>query len=83
MKFGYEISFEYEGMLALLFDSFYVVTKFIFPTASDINFSKFNFKDNCEYLKKRGKRHNHGIEKHTLDLIDYCIKIKPYPYFYK
>ena len=37
------------------FDRFYVVTKFILPTANDINFSKSNFEDNCEYLKERDK----------------------------
>ena len=56
---------------------FYVVTKFILPTESDISFSKFNFKDNWEYLWKRGKGHNHRIEKCVLDLIDLCRKIKP------
>ena len=70
-------------MLVNSFDRFYVVTKFILPTASDINFSKFYFKDNCEYLRKRGKGHNHRIEKYILDLIDYFRKIKPCICFYE
>ena len=65
-------------MLSHSFDRFYVVTKFILPTASGMNFSKFNFKDNCEYLRKRSKGHNHRREKCILDLIGYCRKIKPY-----
>ena len=68
-------------MLTHSFDRFYVVTKFILPTASVINLSKFNFEDNCEYLGKRGKGHNHRIEKCILDLIDYCRKIKTYVCF--
>ena len=76
MRFGYGINYKYKGKLANSFDRFYVLTKCILPTASDINFSKFNFKDNCEYLRKRGKGHNHRIEKCILDLIDYCRKIK-------
>ena len=70
-------------MLAHSFNRFYVVTRFILPKASDIIFSKFNFKDNCEYSRKRGKGHNHRIDKHVLDLIDYCRKVKPYICFYK
>ena len=70
-------------MLAYSFNRFYVVTKIILPTASDINFSKFDFKVNFKYLRKRGKGHNHRIEKCILDLIDYCRKINNYAYFYK
>ena len=39
LKFGNGINYKYEGMLAHSFHRFYVVTKFILPTASDINFS--------------------------------------------
>ena len=82
MKFGYGINYKCEGMLAHSFDRFYVVTKFI--SASSINFSKFNCKDNyIRYIRKRGKGHNLRIEKHILDLIDYCRKLKPYACFYK
>ena len=83
VKFGYGINYKYEGMLAHSFHRFYVVTNSILPSASDRNLSKFSFKDNCEYLRKRGKGVNHRIEKHILDLIDYCRKIKPYVHLYK
>ena len=38
LKFGYWINYEYEEMLTHSFNRFYVVTKFILPTASDVNF---------------------------------------------
>ena len=63
-------------------DRFYVVTKFILPTVSDINFSKLDFDNDCEYLRKRDKGHNHRIEQHISDLIVFCRKIRPYIYFF-
>ena len=53
LKFGYGINCKYEGMLAHTFDRFSVITKFIFPTTSGMNFLKFNFKGVCDYLKKK------------------------------
>ena len=38
LHFGYGINYKYEGMLAHLFDRFYVVTKFMLPTIGDLNF---------------------------------------------
>ena len=70
-------------MLAHSFDRFNVITKFISPTTSDMNLLKFNFKEGCEYLRRRDSGHNHRKEKHILDLIEYCRKIKPYVYLYK
>ena len=32
LKFGYGINYKYEGMLAHLFDRFYIVTKFMLPS---------------------------------------------------
>ena len=43
LKFGYVINFKYEGMLVHSLDRFYVVTKFILPTVSDLKFSTINF----------------------------------------
>ena len=83
MKFGYGINYKYEGMLAHSFDRYYVVMKFILPTVIDINFSKLKSKGNCEYLRNRHKGHNHRIEQHMKDLIEYCRKIILYVYFYK
>ena len=40
LNFGYGINFNYEGMLVHLFDRFYVITKFILPTVSDLNFQQ-------------------------------------------
>ena len=54
LKFGYGINYKYEGMLAHSFDRFYVVMKFILPTANDTKLSKFKFDGDCEYLRKRG-----------------------------
>ena len=36
LKFGYGITYKYEGMLAHSFDRFYVVTKFILSTVKDL-----------------------------------------------
>ena len=75
LKFGYGISYKYEGMLGHLFDRSYVVTKFILPTTSDMNLLKFNFKGDCEHLEKGDSRHNNRKEKYILHLIEYCRKI--------
>ena len=68
-------------MLAHSFDRFCIVTKFVLPSADDINFSRLKFDDDCEYLRKRDKGHNHRIEQCITELIVYCSKIKPYVYF--
>ena len=47
LKFGYGINYKYEGMLAHLFDRFYIVTKFMLPSMSDIKFFKLNFDHTC------------------------------------
>ena len=47
LKFGYEINYKYEGMLAHSFDRFYVVTKFILPKLDDFKLSPINY--NKEY----------------------------------
>ena len=56
-------------MLAHSFNRSYVVMKFILPTASDINFSKFKLENDCEYLRNSCKGHNHGKEENMADLI--------------
>ena len=83
LKFGYGINYKYEGISVHSFDRFYVVTKFTLPTTSDINFSKLEFNNDCEYLRKRNKGHNPRKEQCISDLIAYCRKIKQYVYFYK
>ena len=41
LKFGYGINDKYEGMLAHLFDRFYIVTKFMLSSVGDIKFSVY------------------------------------------
>ena len=43
MNFGYSKNYKYEGMLAHLFDRFYVVTKFILSSIGNLNFSALNY----------------------------------------
>ena len=47
LNFGYGINYKYEGMLAHSSDKFYVVTKFILPTADDLKFSTLNYDKDC------------------------------------
>ena len=46
LNFGYGINFKYEGMLLHSFDTFYVVTKFIFPTINDLKVSPIDLIQN-------------------------------------
>ena len=50
LNFGYGINFKYKGMLAHLFNRFYVVTKFILPTINELKFSRIKFNEKCEFL---------------------------------
>ena len=43
LNFGYGINFKYDGMIAHSFNRFYVVTKFILPTISDLELSTIYF----------------------------------------
>ena len=52
LKFGYDINYKYEGMLAYLFDRFYIVTKFMLPSIGDIKFSNLNFDHTCADMNK-------------------------------
>ena len=72
LKFGYGINYKYEEMLAHSFNRFYVVMKFILPTASDVYFSRLKFDGDCEYIRTGDKGHNYRKEQHILDLIVYC-----------
>ena len=66
LNFGYGINFRYEGMLAHSFDRFYVVTKFILPTISDLKFSTINFDETCNYLQEKN---GHNKEAKNIFLI--------------
>ena len=43
LRFGYEVNFRYEGMLAHSFDRFDVVTRIDIPKVSDLNLTVFQF----------------------------------------
>ena len=50
LRFGYRVNFRYEGMLAHLFDRFYVVTRIGIPKVSDLNLTVFQFGYNCSHV---------------------------------
>ena len=77
LKFGYSINYKYEGMLAHLFDRFYIVTKFMLPSMGDIKFSKLNFDHTCAYMNKEYAP-NMDSRKYLTELKTYCYKIKPF-----
>ena len=77
LEFGYGINYKYEGMLAHLFDRFYIVTKFMLPSMGDINFSKLKFDHTCAYMNKEYAP-NTDSRKYLTELKTYCNKIKPF-----
>ena len=81
LNFGYGINYKYEGMLAHLFNRFYVVTKFILRTIGDLKFSKLNFDDTCAYTENKFA-HNTESRKNMLELKAFCNKIKPFVTYY-
>ena len=52
LKCHYGINYKYEGMLAHLFDRFYIVMKFMLPSVKDVEFSTLNFDQSCTYMNK-------------------------------
>ena len=50
LRFGYGVNFRYEGMLAHLFDRFYVVTRIEIPKISDLNLTVFQFDYSCSHV---------------------------------
>ena len=81
LKFGYGINYKYEGMLAHLFDRFYMVTKFMLPSMEDIKFSKLNFDHTCAYINKEYAS-NMDSRKYLTELKTHCNKIKPFFFHY-
>ena len=69
-------------MLTHSFDRFYVVTKFIFSSTGDLNFSKLNYDNTCAYLDNKNVC-NSDSKKHMLDLMTFCKKIEPFVLYYK
>ena len=82
LNYGYGINYKYEGMLAYLFDRFYVVTKFILPFIGDLDFSKLNYDNTCAYLDDRNFC-DADTKKYLLDILVFCKKIEPYVTYYK
>ena len=64
-------------MLAHSFDRFYIVTKFMLPSMSDIRFSNLNFDHTCTYMTKKYAL-NMDSRKYLSELKTYCNKIKPF-----
>ena len=77
LKFGYGINYKYEGMLAHLFDRFYIVTKFMLPLMGDIKFSKLNFDHSCTYMNKEYAS-SMDSRKYLTESKTYCSKINPF-----
>ena len=77
LKFGYGINYKYEGMLAHLFDRFYIVTKFMLPSMRDIKFYNLKFDHSYTYMNKKYAP-NTDSSKYLAELKTYCNKIKPF-----
>ena len=69
-------------MLAHSFDRFYVVTKFIFPSIGDLNFSELNYDNTCAYLDKKNIC-NTDSKKYMLDLMMFCKNFEPFVLYYE
>ena len=77
LKFSYGINYKYEGMLAHLFDRFYIIAKFMLPSMGDLKFSNLNFDDSHTYMNKKYTP-NMDSSKYLTELKTYCNKIKPF-----
>ena len=82
LKFGYGINYKYEGMLACLFDRFYIVTKFTLPSIEDIKFSELKYDNTCTYMNKEYTP-NTDSRKYFTELKTYCNKIRPFVSYYR
>ena len=82
LNFGYRINFKYEGMFAQLFDKFYVITKFIFPSVNDLKFPPIDFDSEYTYLNADLSRHQ-NTKQYLSNLKLFCEKIVPFVDFYK
>ena len=77
LEFGYGIYYKYEGMLAHLFNRFYICLEFILPSMGDIKFSNLNFDHSCTYMNKKYTP-NMDSSKYLAELKTYCNKIKSF-----
>ena len=77
LKFGYGISYKYEGMLAHSFDRFYVVIRFILPTLDDLRLSPIKYDKECKYIQDLDDRDNKQIKQNIKNLFLYCAELRP------
>ena len=81
--FGYGVNFRYEGMLAHLFDRFYVLTRIEIPKVLDLNLTVFQFDYNCSHVTHIEKDTKFKIPSTIKDIFNvYCRNIIPYMYLY-
>ena len=73
LKFGYSINYKHEGILAHLFDRFYIIVKFM----GDLKFSNLDFDHSCTYMNKKYTP-NMDSSKYLTEPKTYCNKIKPF-----
>ena len=84
LRFGYRVNIRYEGMLAYLFDRFYVVTRIKIPKVSDLNLTVFQFDYNCSHVAHIEKDTKFKIPSTIKDMFKvYCRNIIPYMSLYK
>ena len=87
LRFGYGVNFRYEGMLAHLFDRFYVVTKVELPKVSDFNLTMFQFDYNCSHVAQFERIRIGFSFRVTNTMLNifrtYCRNLIPYMYLYK
>ena len=84
LRFGYGVNFRYEGMLAHLFDRFYVVTRIEIPKVLDLNLTMFQFDYNCSHVTNIEKDTKFKVPSTIKDMFRvYCKNIFPYMYLYK
>ena len=62
LKFGYGINYKYEGMLALSFDRFYVVMKFILPMLDELKLLSIKNDKECNYLHNSDDQNNGQVK---------------------
>ena len=67
LKFGYDINYKYEGMLAHSFDRFYIITKFVLPTLDDLRLHPIRYDKKCQYLRNLDDENDNTIKQNIKD----------------
>ena len=84
LRFGYGVNFRYEGMLAHMFDRFYVVTRIEIPKVLDLNLTVFQFDYYYSHVTNIEKDTKFKIPSTMKDMFRvYSKNIIPYMYLYK